>query len=297
MLLRRARLAIGVGVGVGAFASATFAASANNINAPPPLSPKGTAVVTGGSRGIGAAVCKELAKNGFDVVVVYRSGEQEAQGVVAACLTAGDGSSRAVAMQADVGEEADVVRLFESVDEWRNEAGSALKVLVNNAGVLGPKGPKEGGLQQLTTDKMLAVLKINAVGPALCVREAERRMSTAHGNSGGSIVQISSGSAYIGTPLIYATSKGALNSLTIGLVASLARQGIRINTISPGMTQTDMIVDTLPSFDMSQIPLGRPGTPQEIADCVAWLVSDAASYVAGANVRVAGGRPPGTTLG
>ena len=99
------------------------------------------------------------------------------------------------------------------------------------------------------------------------------------------------------TPLIYACSKGALNSLTIGLVASLAKQGIRLNTVSPGMTATDMISDVLPSFDMSAIPLGRVGTPDEIANVIVWLCSEEASYVAGANVRIAGGRPPGTTLG
>ena len=98
-------------------------------------------------------------------------------------------------------------------------------------------------------------------------------------------------------PLQYACSKGALNSLTVGLIAPLARQGIRINTVSPGMTQTDMVAETLPTFDMKQIPLGRAGVPDEIAHCVAWLCSDEASYVAGANVRIAGGRPPGTTLG
>ena len=122
-------------------------------------------------------------------------------------------------------------------------------------------------------------------------------MATAHGGSGGAIVQVSSGSAYIGSPLQYACSKGGLNSLTIGLVAPLAKQGIRINTVSPGMTATDMISDTIQTFDMTQIPLGRVGEPREIADVVAWLCSDESSYVAGANVRVAGGRPPGTTIG
>lgn len=309
----------------------TSAASAVAAARPAPPS-HGVAVVTGGSRGIGASCCCKLSEAGYEVVVVYRSGAHEASEVVASIAS---GGGRAVAMQADVAEESDVVKLFEDVDAWRGP--SPLRVLVNNAGVLGPKGAA-GGLSSLTTDSLLNVLKVNTVGPALCIRESEKRMSTANGATGGAIVQISSGSAYIGSPLQYACSKGALNSLTIGLVGSLCRNGIRINTISPvrgarramphkgiaskrrwppsfpshsvhvhvpilrvlhaqGMTATDMIAETLPSFDMSQIPLGRIGTPGEIADCVVWLCSESASYVAGANVRVAGGRPPGTTLG
>ena len=251
----------------------------------------GTAIVTGGSRGIGASCSRILAGRGFSVVVVYRSASDEARSVVDGIAAAG---GRAIAVQADVGDETQVVNLFREVDAWRGD--SPLRALVNNAGVLGPKGAG-GGLQALTSESLVDILRVNTVGPALCIREAEKRMSTELGHSGGAIVQISSGSAYIGTPLQYACSKGALNSLTIGLVAPLAKQGIRINTISPGMTATDMIAETLPTFDMSQIPLGRVGTPDEVANCVAWLCSEEASYVAGANVRVAGGRPPGTTLG
>jgi NAD(P)-dependent dehydrogenase (short-subunit alcohol dehydrogenase family) len=335
MLVRAPRLAVGLGLGLGLSAAHAHALS----SAKPPAS-IGTAVVTGGSRGIGAACSTALAARGYEVVVVYRSGMEEARQVVESIEKAG---GRACAVQADVGDEANVVRLFKEVDQWRGV--SPLKVLVNNAGVLGPKGD-EGGLDALTSESLLNVLKINSVGPALCIREAEKRMSTtaAPAGTGGSIVQISSGSAYIGSPLQYAASKGALNSLTIGLVAPLARQSIRINTarrlastpgpvctrccpahlpclsltcsltpvdgsnhcrfhpplspqISPGMTATDMIAETVKTFDMSVIPLGRVGTPQEIANTVVWLCSDEASYVAGANVRVAGGRPPGTTLG
>ena len=296
MIRRGLGIGLGLGLGVGLGLCAAPASALNNA-APPPR--RGTAVVTGGSRGIGAACSRALAAKGFDVVVVYRSAAREASEVVKE-ITSSGGS--AIAMQADVAEEVQVVRLFEKVDDWRGP--SPLRVVVNNAGVLGPKGA-EGGLQQLTTDSLLGVLKVNAVGPALCIREAEKRMTTSlptsverpGDQSGGAIVQISSGSAYIGSPLQYGCSKGALNSLTIGLVGSLAKQGIRINTISPGMTKTDMVAETLPSFDMSQIPLGRVGTPEEIANCVVWLCSDEASYVAGANVRIAGGRPPGTTLG
>jgi len=281
-MIRRA-LVLSVSVGVGAGLS--LSGRPKYASAAPE---RGTAVVTGGSRGIGAATSCALAAKGYSVVVVYQSSPEGASKVVAAITASG---GRAIAVQADVGEEDQVRRLFEEVDTWRGP--EPLRVLVNNAGVLGPRD----GLQQLTADSLLSVLRTNTVGPALCLREAERRMSTESGGSGGAVVQVSSGSAYIGSPLQYACSKGGLNSLTIGLVAPLARQGIRINTVSPGMTATDMIADTVQTFDLSQIPVGRVGTPDEIANCIVWLCSDESSYVAGANVRVAGGRPPGTTLG
>mmetsp|Transcript_56114 Transcript_56114/g.125273 ORF Transcript_56114/g.125273 Transcript_56114/m.125273 type:complete len:286 (-) Transcript_56114:287-1144(-) len=275
-------LALGLVASAHAFSTAATAAAA-----PPSVRPpRGTAIVTGGSRGIGAACCREMASRGYSVVVVFNSGAQAAEGVVSEIVAAG---GSAIAMQADVGDEAQVSRLFASVDEWRGK--SPLTALVNNAGVL---GVAKGSLQDATTDALLSIMRTNVAGPLNCLKEAEPRMAS---SGGGAVVQISSGSAYIGTPLLYAASKGALNSLTIGLIKPLAQQGIRINTVSPGMTNTDMIAETLPTFDMSQIPLGRVGTPEDIAHVVCWLCSDEAAYVAGANVRVAGGRPPGTTLG
>ena len=308
--------------------------------------PRGTAVVTGGSRGIGAACCREFATQGWQVVVVYRAGESAANTVVRDICASG---GRAISMQADVGQEDDVVDLFSRVDAWRGS--SPLTALVNNAGVLGSSKvaqPAKQTLQESTAEHLLELLATNVAGPLVCTREAEKRMSTAKGGQGGSVVQVSSGSAYIGTPLLYASSKGALNSLTIGLVKPLAQVGIRINSISPGMTATDMTVDTMPTFDMSQIPLGRAGarrlpctsdtspptsvhapcqctrlvtahagsmcsrsspllvtlpctnagTPEEMAKAICWLCKEEeSSYVAGANMRIAGGRPPGTTLG
>ena len=253
-----------------------------------PSTQRDTAIVTGGGRGIGAACSKALAAKGFNVVVVYHSDASSAASVVNSIVGAG---GKAVAMQADVGSEDEVVALFNAVDAWRES--SPLRVLVNNAALLGPKV----ALQDTNASDLMELMRVNVAGPLVCVREAERRMSTSYGHSGGSIIQISSGSAYIGTPLCYAASKGALNSLTIGLVKPLAQNGIRINTVSPGMTATDMIADTLADFDMSQIPMGRVGTPEEIANAVIWLCSSDSSYVAGANIRVSGGRPPGTTLG
>lgn len=251
-------------------------------------SARGTAIVTGGGRGIGAACSRELAGRGYSVVIAYRSDAASASAVAESIRASG---GRAALCQADVGRETDVVKLFQFADSCFGD--SPLEVLVNNAGVLGPSG----ALQDTSQAALEGVLATNVAGPLLCCREAERRMSTKHGGKGGAIVQISSGSAYIGTPLMYAMSKGALNSLTIGLVKPLAEGGVRVNTVSPGMTDTEMIADAALTFDKSLIPLGRFGTPEEIAHVVCWLCSDEASYVAGANIRAAGGRPPGTTLG
>ena len=278
----------------------TFACFAMLSSEHPSPPARGTAIVTGGGRGIGAACSRQLAAKGYGVVIAYKSDEAAAAMVVDEITSAGGLAS---AVKADVSDEADVQALFTFAD---SAFGSArLKVLVNNAGVLGPRGqsgalhPKSGSALREVEDAALfhAVLSTNTLGPLLCCREAEARMSTERGGGGGSIVQISSGSAYIGTPLLYAASKGALNSLTIGLVKPLAQAGIRLNTVSPGMTTTDMVADVAQTFDFSTIPLGRMGTPDEIANAVVWLCSDEASYVCGANMRVAGGRPPGTTLG
>jgi len=286
LLCRRAGLAAVVSL-AGASAVGGLRSGPPSMAAAPPAP---VAVVTGGSRGIGAACCRQLAARGYGVVVAYRSDDASAASVseeIAAC------GGRAVTVRADVSREEDVVRLFEVADTAFGPS-SRLAVLVNNAGVLGPAG----SLQEVATaDQLRAVCDTNVVGPLLCCREAERRMSTKHGGQGGSIVQVSSGSAYIGSPLLYAASKGALNSLTIGLVRPLAEGGVRINTVSPGMTDTDLVADAAQTFDFSQIPLGRMGTPDEIASVVCWLASEDAAYVAGANVRAAGGRPPGTTLG
>lgn len=281
------RRLFGLAATAGGLAAAAALSEPTHAQNTQPL--RGTAVVTGGSRGIGAATCTQLASKGFDVVVVYQSDLASASKVVTDIEICG---GRAVAIQADVSDEQQVVSLFKQVDSWRGK--SPLKALVNSAGVLGPRDE----LKSLSAGAIMDVLKVNVIGPALCIREAEQRMSTKEGQAGGAIVQISSGSAYIGSPLAYGCSKGALNSLTIGLVSSLARQGIRINTVSPGMTDTDMISETKKSFDLTQIPLGRVGKPEEIGRTVVWLCcEEESSYVAGANVRVAGGRPPGTTLG
>lgn len=241
------------------------------------------AVVTGASRGIGAACARALGQCGYDVCVNYRSAASEAAAVVKDIEAAG---ARAIAVQADVGIEADVARLFETVDE---ELG-VLDALVNNAGIFGPSSRVDA----LPRDALEAVLAVNVIGLIRCSQEAVRRMSSTHGGRGGAIVNISSGSAYIGNAgsgVHYAVSKGAVNSFTIGLSQEVAGEGIRVNAVSPGMTRTDMPSQAALERAGPNIPMARIGEPEEIAAAVLWLLSDAASYTAGANIRVAGGRP------
>ncbi len=241
------------------------------------------AIVTGASRGIGAAVARLLGANGYDVCVNYRAGKEAAERVVSDIAEKG---GRAIAVAADVGQSGDVQRLFETVDK---ELGT-VTALVNNAGIHGPRTR----VDELKLEDLQRVLAVNVVGLITCSQQAVRRMSTRHGGSGGAIVNISSGSAYIGNPgsgVQYAVSKGAVNSFTIGLSQEVAGEGIRVNAVSPGLTRTDMPEAAALEEGKSIIPMGRVAEPEEIAEAVLWLLSDKASHVAGANIRVAGGRP------
>lgn len=246
---------------------------------------RGTVVVTGGGRGIGAAICRKLAADGFAVLVNYGSSQQAAEAVVQDIVAAG-GTARAV--QADVSSESGVGKLF---SEFDTSGLPPLVGLVNNAGIA------VGGVNLEKVANAAAYhrqMDINVLGPLLCCREALARMGTGHGGGGGNIVNISSGMASLTGAMLYSMSKAALNAMSNNLVQPLARQGIRVNTVSPGMTDTDMIP---PGSDVSHIPMGRLGRPDEIADSVAFLLSDRASYITGANIRVSGGKPPGTLLG
>lgn len=240
-------------------------------------------IVTGGSRGIGAAIARLCGANSHKVCVVYRGGADAAQDVVDAITQ--DGGS-AIAVQADTAIEADVMRLFETVDR---DLGR-LTGLVNNAGVHGPRGR----LEALTGAEIDDVLKINVMGYFLCAREAVRRMSTGHGGAGGSIVNISSGSATSGSPhegILYGASKGAVNSLTMGLAQEVGGEGIRVNAVSPGITVPGMPPPEKVERAVRAVPMGRAGQAEEIAEAVLWLLSDKASYTSAANIRVGGGRP------
>ena len=249
---------------------------------------KGVAVVTGGSRGIGAATCKLLASEGYRVAVNYRTDGAAAAHVVAEIEAAG---GVAAAIRADVAVEADVARLFE---ETEARLGTPLVALVNNAGITTspPRGPTTT-LEGLRTEELARVLQTNVVGALLCCREASARMGAAGG--GGAIVNVSSGSAYLGGNLAYAVSKGAMNSLQCALVAPLMARGIRINTVSPGMCETDMTAELVKAVDTrTATPAGRVGQPREVAHAIAWLLDAVkASYTAGANIRVAGGKQTG----
>lgn len=241
------------------------------------------ALVTGGSRGIGAATCQLLAENGYDVAINFCNDMIAAEKVTDAVQRRG---GRSVVVRADVGVEAEVVTMFETVDR---ELG-ILDALVNNAGVSGHKGR----VDELDEADIMSVLRTNVLGPMLCSREAVRRMSTRYGGKGGAIVNVSSGSAHIGNPgsnVIYAVSKGGLNSLMIGLSQEVAGEGIRVNNVSPGLTRTDMVSAELAAAGTGKVPMGRLGEASEVAEGIIWLLSGSAGFVAGADIRIAGGRP------
>ena len=239
-------------------------------------------LITGGSRGIGAATAKLCGAAGHAVAVNYRADEAAAKAICAAVEAAG---GKAIAVQGDTGVEADILRMFEKVDA----AFGPLTGLVNNAGVHGPRGR----LEKLTGDDIDRVLQVNIRGPFLCCKEAVKRMSTKHGGKGGAIVNVSSGSARLGAPgegVLYSASKGGLNSLTIGLSQEVAAEGIRVNTVAPGLTATDMPGPGKLAELGPRIPIGRVAQPEEIAEAIFWLLGDKASYTSGANLRVGGGR-------
>ncbi len=245
-----------------------------------------TLIVTGASRGIGAAIARLAALRGFAVVVNFSSSAREADAVVHEIASLG---GRAHALQADVSREPDVIRLFETAER---ELGP-ITALANNAGITGGFSRVES----VSAETVQRVLAVNVLGSFLCAREAVRRMSTKRGGSGGAIVNISSRAAEIGSAdefVHYAASKGAINSFTLGLAREVATEGIRVNAVAAGHIETGLHAamgapDRLKRATPA-IPMHRPGTAQEIAEAVLWLLSPAASYVTGAVLDVAGGR-------
>jgi NAD(P)-dependent dehydrogenase (short-subunit alcohol dehydrogenase family) len=245
------------------------------------------ALVTGGSRGIGAAVARLASSRGFDVAVNYRTEKQAADEVVAACQKAG---ARAVAIAGDMAQEQDVVALFDSALAQLGR----LDHVVNNAGITG----RSGRLADTDAAVIRTAIDINVTGAILVAREAARRLSTRSGGQGGSLVNISSVAAEFGSPseyVWYAASKGAIDSLTVGLCKELAGDGIRVNAVSPGLTATEIHARSTGDAGRvdriaPQIPMGRVGSPEEIAEAVLFLISDGASYISGANLKVSGGR-------
>ncbi len=243
------------------------------------------ALITGASRGIGAAIARLAGASGYAVAVNYAKDRTGAEAVVAEIERQG-GSARAI--QADVSIEADVVRLFAEAARL-----GPLAALVNNAGITG----RLGRVDELTAESLRGVLDVNVFGAFLCAREAVRRMSTRRGGSGGAIVNISSRTAELGGAgewVCYGASKGAIDTLTVGLAREVAAEGIRVNAVVPGIIATGLHaaagVPDRPAQLAPSIPMGRAGTPEEVAACVLWLLSPAASYVSGAILPVAGGR-------
>ena len=243
-------------------------------------------LVTGGSRGIGAATCRLAGSAGYRVAVNYATNEAAADAVVAA-IRAGGGE--AVKIRGDVGSEADVLAMFAAVDE----AFGRLDAFVNNAGVVDMKAR----VDQMSAARLERMMRINVVGSFLCAREAVRRMSTLHGGKGGAIVNLSSAAAVIGGSgqyVDYAASKGAIDTLTVGLSREVAAEGIRVNAVRPGIIDTEIHAsggepDRIAAM-REGIPMKREGTAEEVAEVVLWLLSDAASYTTGSIVNVSGGR-------
>lgn len=243
-------------------------------------------LVTGGSRGIGAATARLAAARGYAVAIGYLAGREAAEGVVAEVERAG---GRAIAVQADVSREADVRRLFEAVDARLGR----LTALVNNAGIL----ERQMRVEEMGADRLARVLATNVIGAFLCAREAVRRMSTRHGGAGGAIVNVSSAAARLGAAgeyVDYAASKGAVDSLTIGLAQEVAGEGIRVNAVRPAFIYTEIHarggephrVDRV----KAAVPMRRGGQPEEVARAILWLLSDEASYTTGAFIEVTGGK-------
>ena len=243
-------------------------------------------IVTGGSRGIGAATCRLAAERGHRVCVSYVR-DAKAAHAVAEAITRNGG--RAIAVQGDVARESDVVRLF---DTARDTLGP-IDGLVNNAGIL----EQHMRLDEMSVERFERVFATNIVGAFLCAREAVRRMSTRHGGAGGSIVNVSSMASRLGSPteyVDYAASKGAIDTLTIGLAREVAEEKIRVNAVRPGVIYTDIHasggepgrVDRV----KSAVPMQRGGQPEEVARAILWLLSDESSYSTGTFIHVSGGR-------
>ena len=249
--------------------------------------PSGLIIVTGGSRGIGAAICRRLAADGHAVAVNYTADAKAAAAIVAEIKKSG---GRAQAFQADVADSAQLHRLFEQA----TEALGPLAGLVNNAGVTGRFAPTD----EREAAELTQLFQINVIGTILACKEAVLRLSTKHGGSGGSIVNISSIAARTGglpglTP--YAATKGAVESFTKGLATEVGPEGVRANVVAPGFTATDMTRDQVaqPGFRErveGMTPLRRVGAPEEIAEAAAWLISPAAAFVTGSVITVSGGR-------
>jgi NAD(P)-dependent dehydrogenase (short-subunit alcohol dehydrogenase family) len=243
-------------------------------------------LVTGGSRGIGAATAVLAARKGFAVAVNYARNGAAAEEVVHAIRSAG---GKAVALQGDVGDEAQVMELFRQVDAKLGR----LTALVNNAGIV----DRTARVEEMSVERLRRMMDVNVIGSIVCAREAIKRMSTRHGGKGGAIVNVSSAAARLGAPgqyVDYAASKGAIDSFTIGLAKEVAAEGIRVNAVRPGLIETDIHASGgLPNRVRELqhlVPMQRGGSAEEVAHAIVWLLSPEASYTTMSLIEVSGGR-------
>ncbi|MCE5985074.1 MULTISPECIES: SDR family oxidoreductase [unclassified Pseudomonas] len=243
-------------------------------------------VITGASRGIGAATARLAARAGYRICINYLRDDEAAQRVLAEVRELG---AEAIAVKADVSVEDEIIQLFQRVDA---ELG-AVTALVNNAGTIG----QQSRVEEVSEFRLLKLMKTNVVGPMLCAKHALQRMSTRHGGQGGSIVNVSSVAARLGSPneyVDYAASKGALDTFTLGLAKEVAGEGVRVNAVRPGYIFTDFHAlsgdpDRVSKLEPG-IPMGRGGQAEEVAEAILWLLSDQASYSTGSFLDLGGGR-------
>ncbi|MGA2714434.1 MAG: SDR family oxidoreductase [Bryobacteraceae bacterium] len=250
------------------------------------MSQRPVIIVTGGGRGIGAATAKLAAARGYAVCLNYLQGREPAEEVVRCVATRG---GQAIAIQADISSEADVVSLFRQVDSRLGRVSA----LVNNAATL----ERQARLDSMEASRIERILAVNVVGSMVCAREAVKRMSTRHGGPGGAIVNVSSGAAKYGSPgeyVDYAASKGAIETFTAGLAREVAEEGIRVNAVRPGFIYTGLHAKGGEPERVERVktlvPMQRGGQPEEVANAILWLLSQEASYVTGTIIDVSGGR-------
>ena len=246
---------------------------------------KGVCLITGGSRGIGAACAIQAAQAGFKVCLSYNSDEQSANQIVSE-IEANQGEAKAV--RADMASEDDILALFKAAADM-----GTLKALINNAGIV----DKSQRVEDYTLERLTRMYNVNVIGSILCAREAVKLMSTKHGGTGGAIVNLSSAAAYIGAPnqyVDYAASKAAIDTFTKGLALEVADEGIRVNAVRPGLIYTDIHASGGEPGRVERlehmVPMKRGGSAEEVANAISWLISENSSYVTGDSINVTGGR-------